>query len=352
MKYKLALLSTFLYTLVQAQNSEMRRNYVCYAIDEAIKLDGHLNENSWESVPWSEPFLDIEGPHQPHPVHETRMKMLWDEKYLYIGVQLEEPDIWATYRERESVIFHENDIEVFLDPDGDSHNYYELEVNALGTEWDLMLTKPYRNGGRAINGWNINGFKKGIYLEGTINNGDDKDQYWSIEMAIPWEALSQSGPTFNAPKNGEQWRINFSRVQWQTETADQGYRKKINAETGKSFPENNWVWSPMGLIDMHLPYRWGYLQFTNIKAGEGNVHFTVDPDESVKNALRDLYDLQQQYFKKHEKYALTLEELKPEQSELEQVEFEISATRFKISASSKKDETRWYITEDSRIWKQ
>src|SRR5690606_26487554 len=108
----------------------------------------------------------------------------------------------------------------------------------------------------------------------------------------------------------------------------------------------------MGLIDMHLPYRWGYLQFTNIKAGEGTVSFTVDPDESVKDALRDLYDLQREYFKKHKKYALTLEELKPDRAGLEEMEFEITTTRFKISASSKKNDTRWYITEDSRIWNQ
>ena len=352
MKYKLLLLLIFLCIQSQAQHADMRRNYVCYVTEEAIKLDGRLDETSWKAVPWSEQFLDIEGPQKSLPVHKTRMKMLWDEEYLYIGVHLVEPHIWATYTERESVIFHENDIEVFLDPDGDSHNYYELEVNALGTEWDLMLTKPYRNGGRAINGWNINGFKKGIHLEGTINNADDKDQYWSIEMAIPWKALSQSGPSFNAPKNGEQWRINFSRVQWQIEASSQGYRKKMNPETGRPFPEYNWVWSPMGLIDMHLPYRWGYLQFSQAIAGAGNVSFTLDPDESVKDALRDIYDLQMQFFKEHKKYALTLEELTPDQAELEEVEFEISATRFKISASSRKNETRWHITEDSRIWNQ
>src|SRR5690606_7666629 len=137
MKYKLLLLLIFLYIQSQAQHADMRSNYVCYVTEEAIKLDGRLDETSWEAVPWSEKFLDIEGPQKSLPVHKTRMKMLWDEEYLYIGVHLVEPHIWATYTERESVIFHENDIEVFLDPDGDSHNYYELEVNALGTEWDL-----------------------------------------------------------------------------------------------------------------------------------------------------------------------------------------------------------------------
>jgi hypothetical protein len=76
------------------------------------------------------------------------MKMVWDDEYLYVAAEMEEPDIWATLTERDSVIFHDNDFEVFIDPDGDTHAYYELEVNALATAWDLMLLKPYRDGGR------------------------------------------------------------------------------------------------------------------------------------------------------------------------------------------------------------
>ena len=25
--------------------------------------------------------------------------------------------------------------------------------------------------------------------------------------------------------------------------------------------EDNWVWSPQGLVDMHVPERWGVVQF-------------------------------------------------------------------------------------------
>jgi hypothetical protein len=333
------------------QEQDTRRNYVCYMKSEAISIDGLLNETSWEAVPWSLTFLDIEGAQNPKPTYETKMKMLWDEDFLYIGVHLEEPDLWATYTERESVIFHENDIEVFLDPDGDTHHYYELEVNAMGTEWDLMLTKPYRNGGKAINGWNINGLRKAIHLEGTLNDPRDTDKYWVIEMAIPWKALSQSGPSFQIPKDGEQWRINFSRVQWQTEPDGLGYQKRINPKTKKPFSENNWVWSSMGIVDMHLPHRWGFLHFSTIKAGEGVVPFMPNKDEPLKDGLRRLYELQRAYFEKHNKFAINLEELKASDFGLGKVEFEVSATRYKLSAPSIINEDWWHITEDSRIWK-
>ena len=56
-----------------------------------------------------------------------------------------ESDVWATLKKRDSVIYHDNDFEVFIDPNGDTHRYYELEINAFNTEWDLFLDKPYRD---------------------------------------------------------------------------------------------------------------------------------------------------------------------------------------------------------------
>ncbi|WP_162342377.1 carbohydrate-binding family 9-like protein [Cyclobacterium salsum] len=328
------------------------RNYLAYFVTDQLIVDGKLTDSSWEQAPWSEPFLDIQGPDFPKPRQLTRMKMLWDEAFLYIGVRLEENHIWATYTERESVIFHENDIEVFLDPDGDTHHYYELEINALGTVWDLMLTRPYRDGGKPINGWNINDFRHAIHLEGTLNDPTDEDDFWSIEMAIPWKSLSQSGPNFRAPQSGNQWKINFSRVQWQIEADGSGYQKKINPETGKPFPEDNWVWSPMGLVNMHLPDRWGLVQFSDIPVGTGTEPFVPNPDELVKRALRELYEAQRKLYAEQGHYSTHPEGLK-RTSELEKVFFEVSDTRFKLSSPSlvNKDQ-RWYITEDGRIWKE
>ena len=70
------------------------------------------------------------------------MKMLWDDQYLYIAADLEEPHVWATLTAHDSVIFRDNDFEVFLNPTGDSVNYFEFEINALNTGWDLFLDKP------------------------------------------------------------------------------------------------------------------------------------------------------------------------------------------------------------------
>ena len=42
------------------------------------------------------------------------MKMLWDDEALYVGAWMEEPQVVATLTERDSVIFHDNDFEFFI----------------------------------------------------------------------------------------------------------------------------------------------------------------------------------------------------------------------------------------------
>ena len=118
------------------------RRYVAYRAPSRLNVDGKLDEPGWASAPWSDPFIDIEGDSRPRPRFRTRAKMLWDDEYFYVGADLVEPDVWSTLTERDSVIFQDNDFEVFIDPNGDSHEYYELEINALGTTWDLLLPLP------------------------------------------------------------------------------------------------------------------------------------------------------------------------------------------------------------------
>ncbi|WP_439482960.1 carbohydrate-binding family 9-like protein [Cyclobacterium plantarum] len=346
------LFSTLTCLSAGAQEIPQPGNYLAYQVQENLTMDGLLDESAWQKAPWSDPFLDIRGKEFPEPVQRTRMKMLWDKENLYIAFHLEESDLWATYTERESVIFQENDIEIFIDPDGDTHHYYEIEINALGTLWDLLMTRPYKNGGKPINGWNINDFQYAVHLEGTLNDPSDTDQFWALEMAIPWKSLSQSGPRYRAPEPGEHWKINFSRVQWQIEAEGNGYKKKLNPETGKTYPEDNWVWSAMGPINMHIPERWGYVQFSEITVGEGTASFQIHPDEKVKAELRIFYEAQRKLFASTGHYSKRRSELGVE-SDLKDVSFEVSESRFKISAPSTIAENgRWYITEDSRIWQE
>lgn len=218
-------------------------------------IDGVAEPTPWGMARWSAPFLDIEGPDKPAPRHDTRVQVMWDQTHLYIFAQLDEPHLWGSQTEHDSVIFHENDFEVFLDPGDDGKDYVELEINALNTTWDLILAKPYREGGTADNSFEIEGLRTAVQRRGTLNDPSDLDDGWSVEIAIPWKALAPLSPNPLPPLPGDSFRIGFSRVQWDLEIKDGAYHKV----PGKA--EHNWVWSPQGEVNMHIPERWGRVTF-------------------------------------------------------------------------------------------
>lgn len=329
------------------------RTYVSYRAPAPITIDGKLDEPAWSSVPWTDHFIDIEGGSRPQPRFRTRAKMLWDDDCFYVAAEMEEPDLWGMLTERDSVIFHDNDFEIFIDPDGDTHAYYEFEVNARGTPWDLMLIKPYRDGGPAINGWDIAGLRVGVDVRGTLNRPGDRDDGWTVEIAMPWKILKEAARNQKRPGPGDQWRVNFSRVEWQVDAANGQYAKRLKPGTTDPLPENNWVWSPQGAIDMHMPERWGYVQFSDRLAGSGTDGFVEDPNEPVKWALRRLYYRQRSFRAAHGEYAATLETLQAGRVRVDGLGTEpvLQATRslYEITAKGSAG-ALVHINQDGRVW--
>lgn len=363
MKLKITFYTIICYTFLQvpvacAQNSGFEyapKDYVCHHTREPLTIDGKLNEDDWKQAPWTDDFVDIEGDAKPKPLHRTRAKMLWDDQYFYIAAEIIEPDIWATYDQRDMVIFHENDFEVFIDPDGDTHQYYEFEINALGTYWDLMLIKPYLNGGPAIDSWDIRGLKSAIQIQGTLNNPKDKDKLWIVELAFPWAVLEEAASKGKKPQDGDHWRVNFSRVNWRIVNDGGQYRKKVDPETNKPYPEYNWVWSPQGVINMHLPEMWGFVQFSKQHVGTGEVKFKPNPEEDIKWLLRNLYYAEKQYYEQHGTYTSELTKLnlpKPIRQKINQKpEIETTESLFEIKYPAIEKGMEWHIKADGEIWK-
>lgn len=307
----------FLFHSLWAQNSwkgyeqlnTPAQNYVVYQTGSPVLIDGKADEADWNKAEWTADFVDIEGDKKPKPLFRTRMKMLWDDTNLYLLAELEDPNIWAYYGTHDQIVYHENDIEVFIDPDGNTHDYYEFEVNARNTLFDLFMPKPYRNDGKALVTWNSEGFKSAVSIDGTLNDPTDTDRKWTVEMKIPFADL-RSGERTQIPEDKQIWKINFSRVEWRTEVVDGKYQKMKDPANGKDYPEYNWVWSPPGLINMHYPERWGNLQFSKTLIGRETVAFESPEDEILKNNLWLVYYKQQEFRKKYNRFAANLNELK------------------------------------------
>lgn len=273
-----------IYSVFSANAQDIPRSYVAYKANEVIVIDGKIDENAWKLAPWSEDYIDIEG--KLSPTYKTRMKMLWDNEYLYVMAEMEEPHIWATLKQRDTVIFYNNDFEIFIDAEGDTHNYYEFEMNAHNTVWDLFLTKPYRNNGKVIDSWDIQGVRSAVDIRGTLNNPTDTDEGWTVEIALPWSVITEASKDGKIPIN-DFWRLNFSRVNWDFDLTDGRYSRKKDGN-GNYLPEYNWVWSPQGVINMHEPEHWGYVYFSSEQAGS-NVEFTIPKDDHIKWHLYSLF---------------------------------------------------------------
>lgn len=328
-----------------SQTTPTPLQYTCFRTSKPLKIDGKLNEPAWQKAEWTSLFVDIEGDKKPLPTQKTKAKMLWDDKYLYIAAELEEEHIWAYQTTKDQIVYWENDFEVFIDPDGDTQNYFELEVNAANNTFDLFLPKPYRNGGNALINWDMKNLKTAVHINGTLNKATDIDKRWTVEIAIPLSSLNMDDKN-HLPQDLSFWRINFSRVEWDYSLENGKYIRKKKENGDGVLPEYNWVWSPQGAINMHLPERWGYLIFSTQNVRGERPNFTLPESENMKRLAWSIYDKEKSYFSKNQRYTPNLEDLNTIEKTYD-ISVEATSQTFIIYVSDKAKKTSITLNQDS-----
>jgi len=258
-------------------------SYQCLRTPEPIKIDADLEKPVWKLAPRSAGFVDLVTGQTAFL--ETRIAALWDDNYFYLAFWVEEPDVRAELRERDSFLWLENDIEVFIaGPDC----YYELQVNALGTIYEVFYIwqEALRSGkfldrpefdlrsrnvdviggfqdvsrhGRHPRGkrwafldWDFPGLEWAVKVKGTINNSADQDEGWTVELAFPWtglETLAQGRSL--PPKDGDIWMMNFFRFE------------ALESNGRKIEPSLGWALSPHGIYDSHIPECFARILFSH-----------------------------------------------------------------------------------------
>ncbi|KAG7342735.1 carbohydrate family 9 binding domain-like protein [Nitzschia inconspicua] len=288
-------------------------------------LDGDLTKDVWKDVPFSDVFDDIRGAtdspaeDRPNPQCRTRFKAVWDETHLYIGAILQSDfETQAHFTERNAPIFQkDSDFEVFVDMFGSCHHYKELEVNAINTPWNLMLDKPYDDGGVEHSGriakpgddlyYEVEHQKTATKVISGKLNDPKNPATWSIEVALSYRDLLAhvKGKEHFVVRPGSMLRINFSRVEKQGAM--------------------NWTWQPQivwdphrrryaGYVAMHLPDSWGYFVLGDQHhARENNPNDLVapkDPSWPGRLAAMNIYYAQKAYSQQNGgTYATTVTEL-------------------------------------------
>lgn len=250
--------------------SDQAAAYTCYRAAGPIAIDGRLDEPSWLNAPRSSRFVDIVTGEPAW--FGTRVALLWDDDYLYFGFEAEETDVWGTLTERDSKIYEENDLEVFI---AGRDAYYEFETNALNTIYEVFwiwkdeLKPGSRYWGRpefdpatertmvldGVGGhvhprgerwgfldWDFPGLRHAVHVDGQLNRRDHTDRGWTAELAFPWKGLELlSDGRALPPKDGDVWRIDCSRF----EKIGRG------GETLESCA--GWTWNRHGHYDSHIP---------------------------------------------------------------------------------------------------
>ncbi|HEX3021707.1 MAG TPA: carbohydrate-binding family 9-like protein [Lachnospiraceae bacterium] len=317
--------------------------YQCKRATKPFVLDGNIDKEFWEEAEFTEDFVDIEGEQKARPRYLTRAKMLWDDEYFYFGAVLEGDEIWATQKERDSVIFLDNDFEIFIDPDSDTHQYYEFEINALNTFWDLFLTKPYRDFGKALNHWDIRGIRTAVKIDGELNNPEADNRRWMVEVVMPFSVLKECAPDTKNPEAGDYWRVNFSRVQWQVDKVNGEYVKRCFPNSDRVYPEDNWVWAPTGVVNIHYPELWGFVFFT--ERGES---YEIPQDEYDKWELRRLYYNAHEFYDRNGYFTREFDDIKGTWNYTIQPLVEVTKNSFEISCMSKDGKRELSILSDGK----
>ncbi len=144
--------------------------------------------------------------------------------YFYVAAEMVEPDLWATLRQRDCGHFSRQRFRGVHR----SRWRYSRVLRARGQRVrdavGLMLIKPYRDGGRAIDGWDIAGLKVGVDLRGTINRPGDRDNGWSVELAMPWRILREAAPE----QSCSQGRRSVARQLFASRMADASRRWRLH----------------------------------------------------------------------------------------------------------------------------
>lgn len=205
-----------------------------------MTIDGKADDPAWKHAERGA-FVAMDG---SKPRLETKFMWVWDDSCLYGFFHIRDNNLWATMTRRDDHLWLENVVEFFINPDGCSKSYAEFEFNPLNTILDLYILNKYnaRRDIRQLWEWDCEGIKSAVVVKGTVNNPDDNDDYWDLEVSLPFSQF-YTAPN-NPPRPGDEWKVDFCR--------GEGNEKPDNRETS--------AWSPPAF---HNPLSYGTLKFTD-----------------------------------------------------------------------------------------
>jgi hypothetical protein len=203
MKALILLLPAFCFSAAQAQEAPLPR-YEVKRAKSRINIDGKLTDKAWEDAA---PAIELIFPfeQQSGKKQKTRVRLLWDDSALYAGYDCEDEDITAQYTERDDPTYQDDAVELFVNPRPSQEPvYYGMEMNVRAVMYDYLAV----NGTALFKHLEFKGFRLATFIRGTMNARGDRDEGWSLEVAVPWENFEGLG---RRPAAGTEWRAQMNR---------------------------------------------------------------------------------------------------------------------------------------------
>jgi hypothetical protein len=180
-------------------------DYVVHRLKGPITIDGVLAEPAWDKASVAGPFVrSLDG---KSATAATEARLLWDDETLYVAFQSEDENVSGRYSKDDEPLYTSNVVEIFLNPSGDSSRYDEIEVAPTNALFDASFNGGPRKGMDLS--WSSHA-RHAVHVDGTLNDGRDVDRGWTVELAIPFSALT--GMDKPRPAKGDRWKFNLYRL--------------------------------------------------------------------------------------------------------------------------------------------
>lgn len=169
-------------------------------------LDGRLDEPGWAAATPYPMVHSLDG--EPYLDRPSRVRLGWDAAALYVGAEIDDPDVWSEYGRHDDPLWNQEVFELFVLGDAERRGYLELQVSPRGTRFDARFER-YRKGDEAWDG----GWQAAVELRGTLDDRRDRDQGWSAELRVPWDEICAHTEVTCPPAPGQTLRINAFRFE-------------------------------------------------------------------------------------------------------------------------------------------
>lgn len=181
-----------------------------------ITTDGRFDEPAWANAARTGPLVNtMTGAPAGATEASATARLLWDDQNLYVGFEVRDDNLVDPSTAHDNHLWEHDTVEIMIDPDGDSQNYYELQISPRNHTFDTRYDRPHdpvtRTPGQperfGHEDYNPE-LRTGVVATGTIGNTDDTDTGYNVEVAIPWASINQ-GLAHNPPQPGDTVRLNL-----------------------------------------------------------------------------------------------------------------------------------------------